>query len=44
LVVFPNRARRQAPLSDVTGKPMARADIAAVRALVDHPAAAATPP
>jgi hypothetical protein len=44
LVVFPNRARRQAPLSDVTGKPMVRADIAAVRALVDHPASAGSPP
>lgn len=40
LVVFPQRWQRQAPLSDVTGKPMARADMAAVRALVDRPGAA----
>ncbi|MCG3201456.1 MAG: hypothetical protein NFCOHLIN_01325 [Gammaproteobacteria bacterium] len=40
LVVFPHRGQRQAPRSDVTGKPMARADISAVRALVDRPGAA----
>ncbi len=40
LVVFPHRARRHAPLSDVTGKPMVRADISTVRALVDDPGAA----
>jgi hypothetical protein len=40
LVVFPHHGPRQAPLSDVTGKPMARADISAVRALLDRPGAA----
>ncbi len=40
LVVFPHNGPRQAPLSDVTGKPMARADIFTVRALVGRPGTA----
>lgn len=40
LVVFPHHGQRQAPLSDVSRRPMARADISAVRALVDRPGAA----
>ncbi len=40
LVVFPRHGPRQAPLSDVTGRPMVRADIATVRALVDRPGTA----
>ncbi|MCC6715098.1 MAG: hypothetical protein IT496_07685 [Gammaproteobacteria bacterium] len=40
LVVFPHHGQRQAPLSEVSGKPVARADLSAVRALVDQPGAA----
>jgi hypothetical protein len=37
LVVFPPIFKRQAPLSPVDGKPMARADFAFVEALVRPP-------
>ena len=35
LTVFPEKALRQAPLSPIDGKPMARADLAQVRALLE---------
>jgi hypothetical protein len=34
--VFPVDGIRQAPMSPVTGKPMKRADVAAVQALLEH--------
>jgi hypothetical protein len=39
LIVFPLSTRHHAPISELTGKPMQRADIAAVRALLAEPPA-----
>jgi hypothetical protein len=39
LVVFPLNRRHHAPLSEITGKPMLRANVDAVRALIGQPAA-----
>lgn len=39
LVVFPLNRRHQAPLSEITGKPMLRANVDAVRALIGQAAA-----